>query len=213
MLGDSVRRRQRGGRARANRSPGERNWPRTLGLFAAALALPFVVGYLIAVYVLFPPTEVVGTGGTPVPDLVGRTISEAHRDLVGVGLGDMPTTELPHPEVPEGIIVAQSPLPGQQLRSGSPVRVAVSSGRARVNLPDVLGFSAERADALLRRAGFEVQRSYLESPAPEGQVIRTEPQPGSMLALPALVVIVVSSGPPPEAEPGALPDSAAASSR
>jgi beta-lactam-binding protein with PASTA domain len=36
------------------------------------------------------------------------------------------------------------------------VRVALSAGRPRAVVPDVIGFSATRAESLLRRAGFEV---------------------------------------------------------
>jgi eukaryotic-like serine/threonine-protein kinase len=213
MLGDSVRRRQphrRTASAQPTRRP--RTWPRTLTLLAAALVVPFAVGYIVAVYVLFPPSQATGTGGTPVPDLIGRSIGEAHRDLVAAGLGDMPTTELPHPEVPAGRIIAQSPLPGQQVRAGSTVRIAVSSGPARVLVPDVLGFSADRAESLLRRNGFQVSRAVLESPAPAGRVIRTEPEPGTARTLPANVNLIVSSGPPAEPQPGAFPDTTGAAS-
>jgi beta-lactam-binding protein with PASTA domain len=206
MLGDSVRRRQSRRTSASKRAPGRRNWPRFMAMLAAALVVPFGVGYLLAVYVLFPPTTAAGAGGTPVPDLVGRTVGEAHRELVTVGLGDMPSTEIPHPDVPEGRIIAQSPLPGMQLRAGSTVRVAVSGGRARVVIPDVLGFSAERAESLLQRAGFQVTRSVMESPAAAGRVIRTDPEPGQARTLPSSVTLIVSSGPPAQPQPGALPD-------
>ncbi|MBR9990828.1 MAG: PASTA domain-containing protein [Gemmatimonadetes bacterium] len=211
MLGDSVRRRQpkrRAPRAGSDRPRGERNWRRLLGGLVIALIVPFLIGYLIAVYVLFPPTEVSGAG-LPVPDLHGRTTSQAQRDIVAAGLGDMQITELPHPDADEGTIIAQSPLPGQQLRRGADIRIAVSSGPARVMMPDVLGFSAERAESMLVRAGFTVSRSEQESPAPAGRVIRTEPEPGQPQVLPATVTLIVSSGPPAVPDAGVFPDSAA----
>jgi serine/threonine-protein kinase len=212
MLGDSVRRRQPKWRApRASDGRGERNWKRVIAGLATALIVPFAVGYLVAVYVLFPPTQVSGSG-TPMPDLIGRTTSEAQRDLVAAGLGDMEITELPHPEVDAGNVIAQSPVPGQQLRPGADVRVAISSGRARVMVPDVLGFSADRAESMLTRAGFEVTRLLEESPASEGRVIRTDPEPGQPRTLPAAVTIIVSSGPPDIPEPGAFPDTITAQS-
>lgn len=213
MLGDSVRRRQPKRRVRRTgeeRTPrGERNWKRLLAGVAAALILPFLIGYVVAVYVLFPPTEMSGSG-TPTPDLIGRTSSEAERELVAAGLGGIEITELPHPDAEAGTVIAQSPLPGQQLRPGAGVRVALSSGPARVLVPDVLGFSADRAESLLTRAGFTVVRSEQESPAPEGRVIRTDPGPGEPRALPAEVTLIVSSGPPAVTDPGAFPDSVAA---
>lgn len=212
MLGDSVRRRQP--KRRAPREPGEprargdRDWKRILIALAAALIVPFGVGYLVAVYIVFPPTEVSGSG-TPVPDLRGRTTSEAQRELVAAGLGGVEVSELPHPDADPGTVIAQSPLPGQQLRPGADVRIALSSGPARVMVPDVLGFGADRAESMLTRAGFTVTRAEQESPAPEGRVIRTDPQPGQPLVLPASVTLIVSTGPAAVPDPGAFPDSAA----
>ena len=211
MLGDSVRRRQpqrHTQRERSGSASGARNWRRILITLAVALLVPFAIGYLVAVFVLFPPTEVSGSG-TPVPDLIGSTTSEAQRQLVEAGLGDMEITELPHPDADQGTIIAQSPLAGQQLRPGAGLRVALSSGPARVMVPDVLGFSAERAQSLLARAGFTVSRADQESPADSGRVIRTDPEPGMPQLLPATVTLIVSTGPPSLPDAGMFPDSMA----
>jgi eukaryotic-like serine/threonine-protein kinase len=195
MLGESVRRRQAPGK-RPRRSNGRRNPWRTL-LWAVPLAalLPFVVGYLLAVYVIFPP-EQAGDGGVPVPALAGMTLTDARAELAVAGLGSVDVTELPHPTAPSGVVVAQSPLPGQQLRPGAGVRLAVSRGLPRVRVPDVQGFGADRAAALLRTSGFQVARETQESPVPEGRVIATEPAGGQEVALPATVMVWVSSGLP-----------------
>jgi eukaryotic-like serine/threonine-protein kinase len=162
-----------------------------------ALLLPFIIGYFVAVYVLFPPppAEVAATG-IAVPNLVGSSSSDAQRALVAAGLGDLLVTELPHPTAAAGHVIAQSPLPGQQLRGGAAVRVALSAGRPQVITPDVYGYSAERAESMLRRAGFDVQRLDEESTVAADRVIRTEPAPGQILGLPAVITLVVSSGPP-----------------
>lgn len=210
MLGDSVRRRQPGrSRREGGSAPHGRNWKRLLISLAAALVVPFAIGYLLAVFVLFPPTEVSGSG-TPVPDLTGESTSDAQRALVAAGLGEMEIIELPHPDAAPGTIIAQSPLPGQQMRPGGNVRVAISTGRARVVIPDVLGFSGDRAASMLTRAGFRVTLTPMQSPAPVGRVIRTAPEPGQALELPADVELIVSSGPPAVPDAGAFPDSAAA---
>jgi hypothetical protein len=200
MLGESVRRRQRSGRS-AHGKPGPRGrrskWRPLMFVVPIALVLPFIIGYFVAVYVLFPPppAEVAGTG-IAVPNLVGSSAADARRALVTAGLGDLLVTELPHPTAAAGQVIAQSPLPGQQLRGGAAVRVALSAGRPEVVTPDVYGYSAERAESLLRRAGFDVQRLDEESTLAAGRVIRTEPSPGQLLGLPAVITLVVSSGPP-----------------
>jgi serine/threonine-protein kinase len=173
-----------------------RRWAVVLG---AAVIAPFVVGYFIAVSVLFPAPPVT-EGGIPVPDLVGRTESEATAELSALGLGPAESTRLPHPTRPQGQVIAQSPLPGQQLRGGAAVRVAVSTGVPRAVVPDVVGFTEGRAAGLLQRLGFQVSRQIEDSAEPTGRVTRTDPEAGQNLALPARITVYVSNGvliPPP----------------
>jgi eukaryotic-like serine/threonine-protein kinase len=218
MLGDSVRRRQPGGgRGRGRGEAGEgggssgrlrrlfagagaRKWRPLLIALPLAILVPFAIGYLLAVFVVFPPTEVSAAGIT-VPDMIGSSASDAQRMLASAGLGPLDAEQLPHPSAPAGQVIAQSPLPGQQLRSGASVRVALSSGPPRALVPDVLGFSATRAESLLRRAGFEVAVMTEQSPAAAGRVLRTEPEPGQERMLPAFVTLHVSAGPPEPVEP------------
>ena len=199
MLGDSVKRRQgRAGRrpARAAQPPGGGRWTwRHWAVLGAALLMPFLIGLLIAVRVLFPAPAVVAEG-IAVPDIVGGDVESGQRELAAVGLGPVQVDELPSGTVAEGIIIAQSPLPGQQLRDGSPVRVAISSGPPRVFVPDVVGFPIERAASLLTRLGFQVQRVDSTSTVERGRVMRLDPEPGNRLELPARVLITVSAGVP-----------------
>lgn len=198
MLGESVRRRQ------PRRRAGARSWKAWLGATLAALVVPFAVGYALAVFVLFPEPDVVAAG-IPVPVLVGQTLVDAERALAAVGLGRVDPLELPHPNAPVGQVLAQSPLPGQQLPAGADVRVSVSGGRPRARIPEVAGFSAERAEQLLRRFGFEVSRREQEGDAPAGRVLGTDLMSGTEHELPATVTLFVSTGPPPVETP---PDTA-----
>lgn len=199
MLGDSVRRRL--GRLSRRKpadeqQPGGGRWTRRhWAALGAALLVPFLTGYLVAVRVLFPAPAVVA-GGVAVPDIVGRNVEAGQRELTAVGLGPVQVEELPSAAAAEGIIIAQSPLPGQQLRNGSPVRVAISSGPPRVFVPDVAGFPIERAASLLTRLGFQVQRTDAASTVERGRVLRLDPAPGNRLELPARVLITVSAGMP-----------------
>lgn len=196
MLGDSVKRRlataaKRPARPKTATSSSARWTARHWALVAAAAAFPFILGYAIAVLLLFPPPEVAGVG-IVVPDLVGRRVDEARRELAALQLAVRETTTLPSETAAEGTIVAQSPLAGQQLRAGHGVRIAVSSGRPRVLVPDVIGFPIERAAALLTRLGFQVQRVDEPADAEAGRVLALDPPPGEELRLPARVTITVS---------------------
>jgi beta-lactam-binding protein with PASTA domain len=195
MLGDSMRRRSR---SRRTSDPATRGRWRPL-LIAAPIALIvfFALGYLMAVYVLFPPLPEAAATANVVPQLVGRSGAEAQRELVTAGLGALEATELPHPSAPAGRVIAQSPLAGQQLRPGASVSVALSAGRPQVLVPDVHGYGVERAAGMLQRAGFEVLQAGEQSPLPAGRVLGSDPGPGQVLTLPASVTLRVSSGPPP----------------
>jgi serine/threonine-protein kinase len=156
------------------------------------LTLPFVIGYIIAVRVLFPPPDVVALG-VPVPDLVGKTTEEAQQALDVLGLSPLDVTRMPSPTADEGRITAQSPLPGQQVRAGTGIRVAVSSGKPRVSIPDVIGFPIERAASLLTRLGFQLQRADEPSSSEPGRVIAIDPEPGTEVILPSRVTLTVSA--------------------
>jgi len=163
---------------------------RAIGIVAAL----FTAGYLLAVYVLFPPLPV-PEDGTTVPNVVGRSVDEARRELATLGLTVTDSIQFPHPSVSSGLILAQDPLPGQQLRAPGTVRVGVSTGLPSVMVPDVVGQSVERATRLLKRLGFEVNQSFEENERAAGTVIRTSPGAGENESLPARVLLVVSSGP------------------
>jgi hypothetical protein len=203
MLGDSVKRRQPQAKRPAPKK--KRNAEarpaggRRLFWIAAVVAIvvPFIVGYFIAVRMLFPPPPVVAEG-IAVPDLKGQSLESAQRMLVDAGLGRGRPSQLPSLTNAEGTVMAQSPLPGQQLRAGAPVDLAVSSGPPRVFVPDVVGFPVERAASLLVRLGFRVQRTDSVSTVDAGHVLSVNPDPGTRLVLPASVGITVSLGPPPD---------------
>ena len=197
MLGDSLRRR-RGSSTTTTEPHGP--WRKLLIGVPLALIAPFVVGYLVAILLIFPPREV-AAAGIAVPDLSGRSEADAQRELRAVGLALLEVTEQPHPEVSAGRVIAQSPLPGQQLRSGAGVRVAISAGRPRAIVPNVLGFMAERAQSMVQRSGFKVTTVTEENPSAVGRVIRSDPRPGEERELPATVTLVISAGlptPPPD---------------
>lgn len=91
-----------------------------------------------------------------VPSLVGLSVAEARARLEPLGfklsLGD-PVGDA---SVPEGKIVAQSPLPGAGLAKGGPVVVRASSGLGEIEVPKVVGMSVTAAKAELEEAGLKV---------------------------------------------------------
>jgi len=208
MLGDSLRRR-RPGRVVPERRPPPRGparggavgrWLRWLGFAVIVLMVSFGVGYLLSTLVLFPRPDTAGAG-VAVPRLYGMDTGSADEALAAVGLEVGEVMELASLETPSGRVLAQDPVPGQQLRPGAAVSYAVSSGPPFLRVPAVVGLAVEAARELLEGAGFDVEIQEARSgEVPPGTVARTEPAGGEPQRLPARVVLVVAVG-------GAEPDS------
>jgi beta-lactam-binding protein with PASTA domain len=217
VLGDSIRRR-RGPAARPGRQPvgpdapeGPEDRPgpepRTLppwlvwiGLAVGVTGGSFLIGYLLASQFLFPRPETAGVG-VPVPSLYGLEQEVAREALEQAGLRLGPVTEVASLRVRPGRVVAQAPIPEQQLRPGGEVALAVSAGPPEVRVPPVTGLGEAAAQALLEAAGFEVDVRQVRSPAvPPGRAVRTDPEAGTVLPLPASLDLLVNVG-PPEIEP------------
>jgi beta-lactam-binding protein with PASTA domain len=91
-----------------------------------------------------------------VPPLVGLSPAEAERAVSGLGLQISVERQYYSPQIAEGRIMSQLPLPGTKVRHGWLVRVAQSLGRTRVTIPDVTGESEHAAELNIRRRGLDV---------------------------------------------------------
>ncbi len=91
-----------------------------------------------------------------VPALVGMAPADAERVVSGLGLQMTVERQYYSPQIAEGRIMSQLPMPGTKVRHGWQVRVAQSLGPTRVAIPDVTGQSEHAAELNIRRRGLEV---------------------------------------------------------
>jgi len=174
-------------------SPGRRRLLVSAGVVVGCL----VVGYGFAVLWLTPaPANAEDTTVLRVPDVVGLPEAEARGTIVATGLEFTVRGGLAHRDVPEGAVVAQSPMPGQFARPGAPVQVTLSRGPEIHTLPDVAGLSERQADIVLQRLGYEVVIERRQDPMASGRAVETRPAAGSDLVVPSDVVLVISEGAP-----------------
>ena len=154
-----------------------------------------VIGYAVATRVMFPtpppPTDLV-----EVPSLQGLALESARERVLDAGLDLGDAEGLRHPAVDSGLVVGQSPLPGQLARRGEPVRLMVSLGVLRQPVPDVAQLRADRAFRVLEASGFAVSVDSIEGEQPIGTVVGIEPEVGTILAVPSTVKLTLSKGPP-----------------
>jgi beta-lactam-binding protein with PASTA domain len=134
-----------------------------------------------------------------VPALVGLTPAEAERAVAGVGLQIAIERQYYSPQIPEGRIMSQLPLPGTKVRHGWQVRVAQSLGPARVEIPDVAGQSELAAELNIRRRGLDVAaRAEVEAPGvPADQVLaQSPPANATEVVAPKISLLVTAAGEP-----------------
>jgi eukaryotic-like serine/threonine-protein kinase len=197
-LGGSMRRR-RGGKSRKPNRPAKKSRPRrvlgrALGKGVGILALAFLMGYFTATRLLFPapppPRDLM-----EVPDVRGLPLTEARERIEGSGLVLGAPLAYRHPDVAAGEILGQSPLPGQLARPGDTLWTTTSLGPERRPVPDVLRLREDWARSMLEASGFTVTIDTLEADLPRGRVVEVIPEPGTDVALPMEVQLLVSTGP------------------
>ena len=135
-----------------------------------------------------------------VPAVVGLTPAEAERAVAGLGLQLEVERQYYSPQIPEGRIMTQLPLPGAKVRRGWQVRVAQSLGPQRVAIPDVTKQSERAAEWNLRRRGLEVaSTAEMQLPGtPADQVLaQSPPANASQVAAPKTSLLVTVAADPP----------------
>ncbi|MXW42621.1 MAG: Stk1 family PASTA domain-containing Ser/Thr kinase [Acidimicrobiia bacterium] len=176
----------------------------TVGLFTVAV-MAFVA---IAVLLFFVLSNVLDNGNdnrppvasTPlpvveVPNVVGLTSQVATTELRGLGLLVRQVMEVSQ-SVPVGQIISQRPEATAELEVGGTVQIFISSGAPPIEVPGVVGEFANDATRFLQDRGLAVELMVDDdSTAPEGQVIRQDPSPGSEVSPGTSVILYVAGGP------------------
>ena len=135
-----------------------------------------------------------------VPAVVGLTPSDAERAVAGLGLQIEVERQYYSPQIPEGRIMTQLPLPGTKVRRGWQVRVAQSLGPQRVVIPDVTKQSERAAEWNIQRRGLEVASTAEMQLAgtPADQVLaQSPPANASQVAAPRTSLLVTVASDPP----------------
>ena len=133
-----------------------------------------------------------GPAGVDVPNVVGLPFAQARERLQEAELEARRFDVFS--EEPPGTVVAQDPAAGEQAARDSAVRVNVSRGTGRVEVPDVVGRTADEAGSILREAGLEANVFRVPSDEAEGTVVAQSPAAGSEIARGESVRINVSNG-------------------
>jgi len=135
-----------------------------------------------------------------IPALVGLTPSDAGRAIAGLGLQIEVERQYYSPQIPEGRIMSQLPLPGAKVRRGWLVRVAESLGPQRVAIPDVTKQSERAAEWNIRRRGIDLaSTAEMQLPGTPADLVLAQSPPANanQVAAPKTSLLVTVPSDPP----------------
>ncbi len=133
-----------------------------------------------------------------VPALRGMTRDAALAQLNELGLRGREADGLADPLTPRGTVSWQSPPPETVVPEGTLVRLGISSGAPRVEVPDVIGLDVPLAVRILEAAGLVLESvDSVRSAEAVGTILRTQPSGRSAARAGAGVQLTVSRGQTP----------------
>jgi eukaryotic-like serine/threonine-protein kinase len=133
-----------------------------------------------------------GVGTAAVPDVAGQTVAAAKTQLTGAHFQVIVDAAQSSKTVDPGSVIATIPAYPASAEVGSTIHLIPSSG---VNIPNVLNFGQAAAAVVLTNAGLSPQAVPTESSVQVGNVIRTDPAPGTNnIAAGSTIRVYISTG-------------------
>lgn len=129
------------------------------------------------------------------PDFKGMTMQQAQDMAEQMDIKVKEGEEVISDEVDKGLIVSQTPEPGQTIKTGSTVTVNISKGLGDGSVPDLTGKMKDDLSEYLEAAGFKLGAvTTKSSDQPEGTVLSQNPKAGSEVEKGTAIDVVVSDG-------------------
>lgn len=142
--------------------------------------ISFIVVGIVATYLVYQIITKDKTG--EVPDLAGKSITEAAELLNERKLFVRIEDKSSHEEVPEGHIISQNIVPGERIDAGTEVGVVVSLGPEMYSMPSFEGQVLEDAKLTLLNLGMKIKKvTWVHSDTVDkGRIIAQRPLSGNI---------------------------------
>ena len=146
-------------------------------------------------------------GFAKVPNLIGKSTSDAVTLLNSLGLGNRIVTTAS--QAAPQTVIASSPPPGNRIPKGQTVTLTVSTGPNSVQVPNLLGVPSAQAGATITNAQLKLGQvnSACSDQVQGGQVAAQNPAAGVQASPGTAVDITVSNGPCPTTTTTTVPPS------
>jgi beta-lactam-binding protein with PASTA domain len=163
-------------------------------VFTAVLVVfvAVVVWFARQIYDFVIPSSVVVT----VPSFVGQTLVDADAEVTRLNLSSAVIGHRMSDRYPKDVVIAQRPLPGQQVRQGRQLSFVISDGMIARVMPDLRYESMREVGVDLARAHLQLGKvAYVKDDfMPAGHVISQVPPPLSSVHEGDSVNVTVSRG-------------------
>ena len=133
--------------------------------------------------------------GSFVPTVTGETAAQAVAQLKAAGLNPV-VVQQPSTTVQKGTVISTNPAGGDPVAKGGTVRVYVSSGAAKVQMPNVDGMQQAAAQQKLASVGLNnvSLQPDTQSTLPQGEVDHSNPTGGTLVDPNTQITLYVSGG-------------------
>jgi serine/threonine-protein kinase len=172
----------------------ERNRTRTYAIVLVALLLLLaVVGVLLARQLGY----LGGASSFNLPNVVGKTVTQATNTLKGDGLTVATTTQATTTYA-AGTVLKTDPIAGALVKKGNTVTLTVAAPPVvpKTTVPSgITNTDVNSAESVLKQAGLQYTVKNQTNNAPQGQVLSSDPASGASINQGATVTLIVSSGP------------------
>lgn len=159
-----------------------------IGIIVAALILLMGGGALA--YTLLATPKVV------VPNLKGKTLSQAQRAVEAAGLKLKVEKETYNEKIAPGHVISQQPDAGEKTAKGGTVNIVMSRGLQTVTTPNLSGKTIDEAEDILKKAGLglgKVDEGFSDT-VDVDKIMTQSPKAGAKIEKGATVDVTVSKG-------------------
>jgi len=130
------------------------------------------------------------------PNLIGKTLSEAKEELSNKKLSLVQKGTQFSSQWPPGQIIFQEPSPGSKIKQNKKVKVILSAGSERVIVPQLIGKNLQTVNSILKEAGLKkgkISQAHTAKYA-AGKIMAQQPFPSEEAARNSSVSFLVSQG-------------------
>jgi serine/threonine-protein kinase len=139
-------------------------------------------------------------------DLKGKDINAATTELQALTLtvANQPN-QVYNEKIPAGKVVSTTPAEGTKVKRNSQVVLNVSQGPKPIVVPPIAGVDIKAATLRLTKLGLVVKvATQIYDSSPVGNIISSDPVPGTTVKKGDVISVTVSKGPPPVQVPNVV---------